>query len=79
MDSEGNIYASTEASRGEFHHSSLLAGGDAAAAGEMQVVDGHVTHIDGESGHYTPGDEHTDQAVQELRGQGANIPDAVVG
>ncbi|MBX3275367.1 MAG: hypothetical protein KF729_34190, partial [Sandaracinaceae bacterium] len=79
MDTHGNIYASTEQSPGEFHHSSLLAGADVAAAGELEVCSGQVTHIDGESGHYRPGDEHTDQAVHELRSRGATIDDRHVG
>lgn len=50
----GELYGSTEAKRGEFHHSSFLAGGPVAGAGEIIVDSGTVVEVAGYSGHYRP-------------------------
>lgn len=42
-----------------FHHSSFLAGGEVAAAGEMKIVNGKLTELTNKSGHYKPTPAHT--------------------
>lgn len=76
MDSHGNIYASTEHTRGIFHHSSFLAGGDVAGAGELKVSNGHLQLISDQSGHYRPSWPMTQQVMNELRSQGVPVDQA---
>src|SRR5262249_36345001 len=52
MDAEGSFYASKFQEVGKFHHSSLLAGEPAAAAGELGVVKGEIKVLSDRSGHY---------------------------
>jgi hypothetical protein len=66
MDEHGNFFASKLHFVGRFHHSSLLAGAAVAAAGEIEVRNGELIAISDRSGHYLPGREFTDQAIQEL-------------
>jgi hypothetical protein len=54
MDEHGNIYASLFAKRHIFQHSSFLAGGPVAGAGEIEVVNGEIRLITDQSGHYLP-------------------------
>ena len=54
----------------EFHHSSFLAGGKVAAAGEMDVASGMLLMHDNNTGHYKPTNEHNDQFAQELSERG---------
>ncbi|MEU4838809.1 hypothetical protein [Nocardia testacea] len=54
MDEHGNIYASLFAKRKEFQHSSFLAGGPVAGAGEIVVENGVIKLITDQSGHYLP-------------------------
>ncbi len=70
MDEHGNLYASTYHEFGRFHHSSFLAGGEVAAAGELLVRDGKVELITDHSGHYQPGRARTQQLLDELAHQG---------
>ncbi|MFQ3307253.1 MAG: hypothetical protein ACI8ZF_000498 [Candidatus Midichloriaceae bacterium] len=55
MDSEANIFVSDDG-----HHSYILNtngfGSPTSAAGEINIVNGKITYIDGSSGHYTPTD-----------------------
>jgi hypothetical protein len=67
MDAAGNFYASKRHAPGEFHHSSLVAGAPVAAAGELEVVDGVLTAITDQSGHYKPSLPYTAQAIDRLR------------
>jgi hypothetical protein len=72
MDSGGKIYAHRHmVSR--FHHSSFLAGGDVAGAGEIKVERGELKGISNKSGHYRPGPEHLVQVLQELRSRGVKL------
>lgn len=66
-DADGVFYASKRQAIGEFHHSSLVAGGPVAAAGELEVVNGRLTAISDKSGHYRPRRSHTAQAIDRLR------------
>lgn len=54
MDAAGNFYASFDARRGHFHHSSFLAGGPVAAAGDFVVSAGRLRAVTNASGHYRP-------------------------
>jgi hypothetical protein len=75
MDEQGNIYASNDHRRGRFHHSSFLAGGPVAGAGELRVVDGKLELISDQSGHYLPPRELTQQVVDRLRSLGVEVSD----
>jgi len=67
MDAKGNFYASNFQEVHVFHHSSLVAGGEVAAAGELQVTDGRLEFINDRSGHYRGTPEFTEQALDRLR------------
>ncbi|UGT65086.1 hypothetical protein LTT61_22500 [Nocardia asteroides] len=73
MDLDGNLYASNTHGRGLFHHSSFLAGGAVAAAGELRVVDGRLHLLTDSSGHYRPERGHTLQAISRLRALGIDM------
>ncbi|AGL15609.1 hypothetical protein [Actinoplanes sp. N902-109] len=75
MDGNGNLYATTNHRPGLIHHSSLLAGGDVAGAGEIKVVDGQLVEFTDRSGHYQPRPEVNDQALAALREQGLRTTD----
>lgn len=51
------------------HHSSFLAGEDAAAAGQIRTDDGFLSELDDDSGHYKPDSGLTRAAVEHLRDQ----------
>ncbi|MEV5748229.1 hypothetical protein AB0L00_10460 [Actinoallomurus sp. NPDC052308] len=70
MDEHGNLYASNTQVVGQFHHSSFLAGGPVAGAGELEVVNGNLMAISRQSGHYKPTPQHLQQVTDHLRGQG---------
>ncbi|MGH3656416.1 MAG: hypothetical protein ACRDUA_07135, partial [Micromonosporaceae bacterium] len=75
MDSAGNIYATTEQSHGPagIRHSSMLAGAEVAAAGEISVINGVVKIISNQSGHYTPTHDFTQRMVERLRANGVPV------
>lgn len=75
MDHDGNIYASKRHAKGEFHHSSFLAGGNVAAAGELKVTNGELRLISDKSGHYEPSLDMTRQVVNELGSRGVPMGD----
>jgi hypothetical protein len=66
MDADGNFFASKDQRVGEFHHSSLVAGHPVAAAGELEVKGGVLTALSDKSGHYTPAQRYTAQAIDRL-------------
>ena len=72
MAPDGKIYAHTH-KISRFHHSSFLAGGDVAGAGEIKVNNGRLTGITNKSGHYRPGPEYLVQVLKEFRERGANL------
>jgi hypothetical protein len=75
MDSAGHMYVSGH-KVGLFHHSSFLAGGDVAAAGELKVSNsGKLEHITNKTGHYKAGPEQLGQAIEELASMGIS-PDS---
>ncbi len=73
MDEHGNLYASTFQRYRHFHHSSLLGGGDVAAAGELAVLDGEVVLLTDRSGHYMPDRSQTQQFLDQLASQGVVV------
>lgn len=77
MSETGDIYASLTQQAGIFHHSSFLAGGPVAAAGELEVANGLVKTVSNRSGHYTPDQSYTHQFVEQLWRKGAKGTDAI--
>lgn len=88
MDGDGDFTAAntiseffkdSEGKTNRIHHSSLAQGDAVAAAGELEVVNGHLRTISNNSGHYFPTGEMTFNAVSELQEQGVLLdttPDA---
>jgi peptidoglycan hydrolase-like protein with peptidoglycan-binding domain len=72
MDADGRIYLGTH-NVGLFHHSSFLAGGAAAAAGDMKVTNGVPTFISNHSGHYKPETRHLLNVLYELIDRGVPL------
>ena len=72
MSPTGNIHASAH-SVGHRHHSSLLAGGNVAGAGEMRVSGGKVMEISNKSGHYAPSAAHLLQVLHVLNKRGVDL------
>ena len=62
---EGHLHISSH-KVGQRHHSSLLAGGDVACAGEIWVTQGTITAISNKSGHYLPQTHHLKQMLEHL-------------
>ena len=79
MDGEGNVYASTIQTRGYLHHSSFLAGGDVAGAGEMTVEKGVLQEVTRKSGHYRPPEELQKQVFDVLGARGIDMTDVISG
>jgi hypothetical protein len=70
MDNTGQIYVGSH-KVGLFHHSSFLAGGDVAAAGELKASNGKIVSLTDKSGHYKPEVENDLQMINELAAGGA--------
>ncbi len=66
MSPDGDIYVSGH-EVGRFHHSSFLAGGEAAGAGEVKIIDGNLIALTNKSGHYAPTYVHVAQTLREFR------------
>ncbi|MBF0362474.1 MAG: hypothetical protein HQK49_15760 [Oligoflexia bacterium] len=76
MDSKGEIYICPPSIKEKiiFFHSSVLAGGDVAAAGEIIFDDnGNVKMINRNSGHYKPSNSCLDNVVKEMINKGVDI------
>jgi hypothetical protein len=58
---------------GKYQHSSLLAGGNVAAAGMMRVANGTLLELNNHSGHYTPKEQHMRQVVRHLQANGVPL------
>jgi hypothetical protein len=69
MGRTGNIHVSSHMI-GHRHHSSLLAGTDAAGAGELQVERGNLRWLSNKSGHYAPSVVHLVQTLHQLQKKG---------
>jgi hypothetical protein len=72
MDKEGRLYAAQH-KVGLFHHSTFLAGGVVAGAGEVKVEHGTVKTITNKSGHYLPTAAEMVQVLEELKDRGINL------
>lgn len=79
MDRHGDLYASNNHEVGKFHHSSFLAGGPVAGAGELNVVDGRLKFVSDQSGHYKPDPEYLQQVVDNLKKAGIDFGDVEFG
>jgi hypothetical protein len=73
MDGDGNIYVSTTPEINVFHHSSFVAGGELAAAGEIKIVNGELAYLTNGTGHYKFDWSFIKRAVDQMRSQGAQI------
>src|SRR5262245_46703098 len=67
MDARGDFYASNFQEVRVFHHSSLVGGGEVAAAGEIEVINGRLEFINDRSGHYRCTPKFSEQALDRLR------------
>jgi hypothetical protein len=72
MDSSGRFFAAQH-KVGLFHHSSFLAGGNVAGAGEIKVEGGRVKGITNKSGHYQPTTAEMMQVFAELESNGVDL------
>lgn len=70
MSPTGEIYASRTPKVGFFHHSSFLAGGPVAAAGELRVSKGVLEMVNNFSGHYRPPADVTYQVFTQFERNG---------
>jgi hypothetical protein len=71
LSQSGNLHVASHVV-GNRHHSSLLAGGNVACAGELEVVQGNLRWLSNKSGHYRPKIEHLLQVLHQL--QKRNVP-----
>ena len=78
MSADGRFY-STSHKIGLFHHSSFLAGGAVAGAGEMKVEGGTLKYITNKSGHYWPGDRELVQTLMALKRASVDVSAVVLG
>lgn len=72
MNAAGEFFVG-ESLNGVFHHSSFLAGGAVASAGDIKVVGGEIKSISNNSGHYKPGAAFLWQAVRQLELLGVDL------
>ena len=73
MDVQGNLYASTRQSVGQFHHSSFLAGAPVAGAGELVITSGVLIEITDRSGHYRLTPDFLARVLAQLSSQGVDM------
>lgn len=78
MDKEGRIFATNAPERYYFHHSSFLAGGEVAAAGEIKVSKGIVEFVSKQSGHYQPSAKYMKQFMKQLEVNGTDVNKIIV-
>ncbi|KAF8041942.1 hypothetical protein BT93_A0521 [Corymbia citriodora subsp. variegata] len=71
------IYAGQK-KKGEFHHSSFLAGGAALAGGRLTVEQGILKSISARSGHYRPTADSLDRFLSFLKEKGVNLDEVQV-
>jgi len=66
---DGRYFAGNHV-RGEFHHSSFLAGGSVTCAGEMAVHQGQIKMLNAKTGHYRTQRAEFANALKNLQGKG---------
>jgi hypothetical protein len=71
---EGKFYAGNHA-KGQFHHSSFLAGGDVVCGGELVVRNGQLKLLTAKTGHYQADMDHFVKAIAMLTASGIS-PDS---
>jgi hypothetical protein len=73
MNPRGDFFVESEdrTTQLKFHHSSLLAGEEVAAAGHLKV--GNSLYLDLESGHYQPTMQHMYNAVKALKDKNVDL------
>ncbi|XP_031474182.1 IQ domain-containing protein IQM3-like [Nymphaea colorata] len=64
--------------KGEFHHSSFLAGGVTLAAGRLDAENGVLKKVSAYSGHYRPTNENLDIFLAFLRENGVSLDEVEV-
>lgn len=69
---DGDLHMNSQA-LGQYHHSSLLAGGDVAMAGEICVDKGTIKWLSDKSGHYVPSEEQLLQFLHTLEKDGVKL------
>lgn len=72
MDTDHNLYINKKV-RGQFHHSSFLAGGAAIAAGAMVICQGKIVSISPQSGHYRPSHDDFERFKSILTQRGVDL------
>ncbi|XP_018860019.2 IQ domain-containing protein IQM3-like [Juglans regia] len=72
MSTSKKLYAGRK-KKGEFHHSSFLAGGTTLAAGRLVAEQGILKSISAYSGHYRPTDDKLDGFLSLLKENGVNL------
>ncbi|HVV82711.1 MAG TPA: DUF4157 domain-containing protein [Kofleriaceae bacterium] len=77
MNAAGQFFAA-QAQQWILHHSSFLAGGAVASAGEVGIENGRLTSISNQSGHYRPGPAYLWQAVKQLHMLGVPLEGVAV-
>ena len=77
MSPDGHIYLARTASIENLHHSSFLAGGDVAYAGEVTIKSGILYELNYLSGHYHTNLDMLYQFLAELRARGADTSHAI--
>lgn len=77
MGQDGHLYAANH-TRGYRHHSSFLAGGNVAGAGELAATGGRLTFLSNKSGHYCPAVAHLLQVLYQLDRDGVDLSAAKI-
>lgn len=72
MSPEGDLHMASH-KIGKYHHSSLLAGTNVAAAGAMKAQGGKIELVTDKSGHYQPKREQMVQLLQRLAKEGVSL------
>lgn len=73
MDEFGRLYVAPTQVVGKFHHSSFVAGGKVATAGEIVVDRGRILVVTTESGHYRPSEYSLRTFYSEMQERGVDI------
>lgn len=69
IDEEGNLYINNQGNHGE-----IKRGSNVISAGIIHFENGKISYLDNSSGHYTPSNQHLDQAIRVLKTKfGENI------
>lgn len=72
------LFMHTKQEEGKIHHSSLIAGEPAAAAGEMVIWGGYLRVISDRSGHYSPHPEQMLALLKYLKDKGVDLTNVTV-